>query len=515
MSELTTSLHPAAKLGVADMSRSPGRVYFQIIASTLVAGCGIGLLVQPLTAWLSGFDPYHAAIIWFTSGVLWWLAREVGVRRVHPMLRTQVVALSVLSTIIGLYICNQGIFGTVVDPGLLAFGLAMLTTLDGSRMTLAAGAAYYTLAMAACTIWLPSYYFGLSTAVLPLHAAFHTLWWSVPLLFGHLIGRRVKALIGALVESRRAEQQAREREAAAAAASEQVRERAANERLETLNAIAAAFDEQVQSSMVALLSLANMVEVEASSAVQAALGARTDGDTVAALAGEASAESNAAALATERVSESVGRVRTQIAAAAAAGQTAMQIAADSDRALGHLTESARRVDSIVEIIRGVAQQTKLLAINASIEAAHAGHLGHGFAVVAAEVKRLASQTTAATAEIAGLVAEMKSAVAHMTDSMRLARQTATSVSNITGTIALAMNEQASATDQIARTVSAVAERMAATASRVTNLIELIRKTSDANATMLEGAAAMRASSAGLQSRAAEFGAQLNATPKAA
>ncbi len=81
---------------------------------------------------------------------------------------------------------------------------------------------------------------------------------------------------------------------------------------------------------------------------------------------------------------------------------------EAAEALSAFTEYTNKMNSITEIISSVASQTSLLALNASIEAARAGEAGRGFAVVASEISNLAGQTTAATADINDLIANISS-----------------------------------------------------------------------------------------------------------
>ncbi|MCK1784723.1 methyl-accepting chemotaxis protein [Pseudomonas sp. TNT11] len=163
---------------------------------------------------------------------------------------------------------------------------------------------------------------------------------------------------------------------------------------------------------------------------------------------------------------------------------AAEVARSTD-AMTHLQQESNKIGSVMDVIKAVAEQTNLLALNAAIEAARAGEAGRGFAVVADEVRGLAQRTQKSTEEIEGLVAGLQNGTQQvaavmnnsrsLTDSsVELTRKAGVSLENITRTVSniQSMNQQ----------IAAAAEEQSAVAEEISRSIINVRDVSEQTAT---------------------------------
>lgn len=141
-----------------------------------------------------------------------------------------------------------------------------------------------------------------------------------------------------------------------------------------------------------------------------------------------------------------------------------------------LASQSRDIGKVLDVIRGLADQTNLLALNAAIEAARAGEAGRGFAVVADEVRALAHRTQQSTSEIERMIASIQGGTEEAVTSMRTSTERAESTLNIARGAGLALDSIASAVSQINErnlVIASAAEEQAQVAREVDrNLVNI-------------------------------------------
>jgi methyl-accepting chemotaxis protein len=213
----------------------------------------------------------------------------------------------------------------------------------------------------------------------------------------------------------------------------------------------------------------------------------TQASMVSAAAEQVSANVQSVATATEELNANTREIAANASEAAEVATRAVQIADETKVTFDRLDESGTTIGNMVKVIYAIAEQTNLLALNATIEAARAGEAGKGFAVVADEVKKLANQTAQATEEISSTAEVISNHTKVAVDATEEISEIIRKIYDIQTTIASGVEEQTATTAEIAHSVTEAATGSSEIAERIAGIAAAVQQTAVASTSSHEGA----------------------------
>jgi len=187
----------------------------------------------------------------------------------------------------------------------------------------------------------------------------------------------------------------------------------------------------------------------------------------------------------EEMTTSIKEVTRNAIDSANVSENAKKLAEQSSEKIDTLSASAEEIGHVIEVIQDIAEQTNLLALNATIEAARAGEAGKGFAVVASEVKELASQTQKATEDIRNTVGTIQDSISGSIENINQVCSVIENINNYSKEISLSVEEQNNRSDVINNEIDASASVSTSVAENLTLLITSSTKTKKAIQEVLE------------------------------
>lgn len=180
----------------------------------------------------------------------------------------------------------------------------------------------------------------------------------------------------------------------------------------------------------------------------------------------ASQNVSAVASAAEELDASLAAVSSQTSASTQTSERAVSEVRGASTSMSSLSTATSQIGEVANLIRSIAEQTNLLALNATIEAARAGEAGKGFAVVASEVKALASQTTKATEDIARQIEAVQAASRDTLGALGTVQGTVEDLAAVVAAVSSAVGQQTAAVSEIARSVAQASQEAQAGASAI-------------------------------------------------
>ncbi|MBI1264257.1 MAG: chemotaxis protein [Alphaproteobacteria bacterium] len=249
-------------------------------------------------------------------------------------------------------------------------------------------------------------------------------------------------------------------EAAALLEADRTRQSEIDRSRQTIASVSSAFEQSVTAVLRDLQAASGELGGLACQLRADAGATRASAEGAAGQARDTSAHVEAVASAAQELAASIAEVTRTLGAADEISMRAETEAGRAGSSMDDLHNAAREIEDIAELVSAIAEQTNLLALNATIEAARAGEAGRGFAVVASEVKQLAVQTARATGDIRSKIEAMRKAAESANGALTGIARTICDIRQASSSARNAFSEQSCATDEIARLASDAASSTA-------------------------------------------------------
>lgn len=285
---------------------------------------------------------------------------------------------------------------------------------------------------------------------------------------------------------------------------EATRLQAEKEKRETMLKLANDFERGLGTIVDSVSSAATEMNASAESLSTVSKNASGQADQVRHASGIASTNVQTIATASQELLAAINEIGQKVEESSVISREAVTNAQSANASVTNLSETAKKINNVVQLIQDIAWQTNLLALNATIEAARAGEAGKGFAVVAQEVKSLADQTSKATVNISEQIKEMQQSTDGAVSAIQQIGNVIEKVNVISQHIAASVEEQAAATNEITTNIKQASHGTNEVQHNIIDVVAAVNQTGGSAQEVLSAARELSLKSEQMRSMMSEF-----------